>query len=121
MFKAWLESKTISPDEARTVLKGAKRKPVTIKFVKKDGETRTMRGMYGVKPKNPSGTGMTYDPESRGMVLMNDRDVASKHGVDAAFRSVTLASITTISTPEGETYDVARNESGGAPQVNNES
>lgn len=95
MFRTWLEAK-ISRAAAKDLLKSAIDTPIAISFVKKNGEVRNMRAMYGVDPENPSGTGMSYDPESRGLVLVNDVDVANEKGTDAAFRSVPIKRLLTI-------------------------
>lgn len=104
-FKMWLEGRISSTEAGRLITSRGRETEFTISFKKGNGQNRRLRGMYGISPENPSGTGMTYSPSRRNMVLVSDMDVLRADGVNKAYRSVPLKNITELEI-DGERHEV---------------
>jgi len=76
--------------------KGRKGKLFTVSFVKKDGTPRTMRARLGMQ-RNLSGTGMSFNPASKGLLPVWSADTQ-------AYRMVNLATVTELKIGN-KTYD----------------
>ena len=91
----------ISKAKATDLIKGSKGKFINVKFVKKNGDLRTLTGRTGVynSPHAPlTGEGLKYNPDDYGLVGIFD---AQKK----AYRMVNINTLQEL-TVEGQTYTV---------------
>ena len=99
----------ISKAKATDLIKGSKGKFINVKFVKKNGDLRTLTGRPGVynSPHAPlTGEGMKYNPDDYGLVGIFD---AQKK----AYRMVNINTLQEL-TVEGQTYDVVNSQEANA-------
>jgi len=94
----------ISKAKATDLIKGSKGKFINVKFVKKNGDLRTMTGRTGVyKSKHAplTGDGLKYNPDDYGLVGIFDAQ-------NKGYRMVNINTLQEL-TLEGQTYQIGSN------------
>lgn len=92
---------TLTKEQLRYILKNSKGKIMTIVYKKKDGTTRIINTRTGVKV-NIKGTGLKYDPEKYGYVIL--WDVQKRN-----YRTVNPSTATRL-TSQGKTYTITESK-----------
>lgn len=91
------QGNTLTKEQLRYVLKNSKGKIMTIVYRKKNGATRILNTRTGVK-KNIKGTGLKYDPEMYGYLILWDLQKNN-------YRTVNPNTATKLSS-QGKTYTI---------------
>lgn len=92
---------TLTKEQLRYILKNSKGKIMTIVYKKKDGTTRIINTRTGVKV-NIKGTGLKYDPEKYGYVILWDMQKRN-------YRTVNPNTATRL-TSQGKTYTITESK-----------
>ena len=91
----------ISRAKATDLIKGSQGKFINVKFVKKNGDHRSLTGRTGVykSPHAPlTGEGLNYNPDDYGLVTIFDTQIKQ-------YRMVNLNTLQEL-TIDGETHQV---------------
>lgn len=91
------EIDTLTKEQLRYVLKNSKGKIMTLVFKKKDGSIRMINTRTGVT-KNIKGTGLAYDPDKYGYVILWDLRKGN-------YRTVNINTVTLLKSA-GKTYTI---------------
>jgi hypothetical protein len=91
------EIDTLTKEQLRYVLKNSKGKIMTLVFKKKDGTMRMINTRTGVT-KNIKGTGLAYDPDKYGYVILWDLRKGN-------YRTVNINTVTLLKSA-GKTYTI---------------
>ena len=91
----------ISRAKATDLIKGSQGKFINVKFVKKNGDYRSLTGRTGVykSPHSPlTGEGLSYNPDDYGLVTIFDTQIKQ-------YRMINLNTLQEL-TIDGETHQV---------------